>query len=155
MMATSRVSLSVDILLSLFAPTVSEYLPIPQGWQGVWEFDEYFPATQAVHGPPSGPVYPGLQVQSVILSLVWGELDQVGHRVQLGPGAAVSKVSSVMMTHQNRIIILAFDVLARSWLWHQSHEHQAHFLTADCIVSVWTNEKGRRTCVLWTNFNRQ
>ena len=30
----------------------------------------YLPATQAVHGPPSGPVYPGLQVQSVILSLV-------------------------------------------------------------------------------------
>jgi hypothetical protein len=42
----------------------------------------YFPATQNMHGPPSGPVKPLLQVQAVMLELVEGELERVGHEVQ-------------------------------------------------------------------------
>ena len=48
------------------APTVDEYLPLPQSAQ-VSEpvLILYYPATHAVHVPPSLPVKPLLQMQSV------------------------------------------------------------------------------------------
>ena len=41
----------------------------------------YFPATQAAHTPPFGPVKPRLQVQAVRATLVLGELEFAGHAV--------------------------------------------------------------------------
>ena len=41
----------------------------------------YFPATHAVHGPPSGPVDPALQVQLVKAALPAGELESAGQAV--------------------------------------------------------------------------
>ncbi len=44
------------------AATVSEYLPAAQSVQTAEPVTVlYFPATQAVHGPPSGPVVPAAQ----------------------------------------------------------------------------------------------
>jgi len=43
----------------------------------------YFPGTQAVHGPPSGPVKPLLQVQLASAELEIGELELAGHPRQV------------------------------------------------------------------------
>jgi hypothetical protein len=43
----------------------------------------YLSATQAVHAPPSGPVNPTLQVQAVRATLEIGELELVGHPMQV------------------------------------------------------------------------
>jgi hypothetical protein len=65
------VQLALDI-----AATVAEYLPIGQLLHVNVPVDAlYFPATHAVHGPPSGPVKPRLQVQAVRATLVLGELE--------------------------------------------------------------------------------
>jgi len=42
----------------------------------------YVPATQPAQGPPSAPVYPLLQVQSVMLSLSRGESELAVHCTQ-------------------------------------------------------------------------
>jgi len=47
----------------------------------------YFPASHAVHVPPSSPVYPGLQIQSVWLPLTAGAWALFVHAVHmLSPG---------------------------------------------------------------------
>ena len=43
----------------------------------------YLPATQLVHGPPSGPLKPLLHVQSLAESLPAGELDPEGQAEQV------------------------------------------------------------------------
>ena len=43
----------------------------------------YFPATQAVHAPPSGPVKPTLQVQAARTELEIGEFELAGHARQV------------------------------------------------------------------------
>ena len=46
------------------APRVTEYLPAPQLVHAAEPVAAlYVPATQAVHVPPFGPEYPGLQTQ--------------------------------------------------------------------------------------------
>jgi hypothetical protein len=41
----------------------------------------YLPATHPVHGPPLGPVKPGLQVQAVTAWLASGEVEPAGQSV--------------------------------------------------------------------------
>ena len=62
------------------APTVDEYLPLPQSVQ-VSEpvLILYVPATHAVHVPPLLPVKPASQMQSVRSLLAWGESELAGH----------------------------------------------------------------------------
>jgi hypothetical protein len=48
--------------VALVAPVVVEYVPVPQSAHAALPLAIlYFPATQAVHGPPSGPVNPARQ----------------------------------------------------------------------------------------------
>ena len=62
------------------APTVTEYVPVPQSVHVTLPaLVLYFPATQPEHTPPSGPVNPALQVQSVTITLPDGELELSGH----------------------------------------------------------------------------
>ena len=50
------------------APAAAEYVPAPQSVQVAVPVNVlYFPATHAVHGPPSGPENPALQVHAVTL----------------------------------------------------------------------------------------
>jgi hypothetical protein len=66
------------------APTAVEYVPAPQS---VHRDDPvnalYFPATHAVHVPPSGPVHPVLQVQLVKVTLPTDELEFDGQAIQI------------------------------------------------------------------------
>ena len=41
----------------------------------------YLPASHAVHGPPSGPVYPALHLQSVMLALLCFDKLCDGHEI--------------------------------------------------------------------------
>ena len=51
---------------STVAPTVAEYFATAQSVQPALPVALlYFPVAQAVHVPPSGPVYPALQVHAV------------------------------------------------------------------------------------------
>jgi hypothetical protein len=63
------------------APTVVEYVAVPQSVHVALPLVVlYFPATQAVHGPPSGPVNPALQVgtQALTDKLPLGEVVPAG-----------------------------------------------------------------------------
>jgi hypothetical protein len=66
------------------APVAAEYVPAPQS---VHTDDPvvplYFPATHAVHGPPSGPIDPALQVQFVKAALPVGELEFDGQALHV------------------------------------------------------------------------
>ena len=63
----------------LEAPTVAEYAPAPQSVHTADPFVTlYFPATHAVHAPPSGPEYPALQVQLAKTELPAGDMEFVG-----------------------------------------------------------------------------
>ena len=61
------------------APSVTEKVP---AWQLKHAASPdailYLPATHAVHDPPSGPIYPGLQVQLVEVVLANGESEFAG-----------------------------------------------------------------------------
>jgi hypothetical protein len=65
------------------APGVVEYVAAAQSEQAALPAAIlYLPATQAVHVPPSGPVYPALQagvIQSALDVLAMGELVPAGH----------------------------------------------------------------------------
>jgi hypothetical protein len=67
------------------APAVAEYVPEKQLVHPTEPVVVlYFPATQAVHGPPSGPVYPALQAalrQAALDVLAVGEVKPAGHTV--------------------------------------------------------------------------
>ena len=58
------------------APTAVEYVPAPQSVQTADPVNAlYLPATHAVHGPPSAPENPALQVQFVKFVLPAGEAE--------------------------------------------------------------------------------
>jgi hypothetical protein len=62
------------------APNAAEYLPVTQSLHvAVPEDTLYFPATQSVQGPPSGPVEPMLHVQAFNIWLPMGESECFGH----------------------------------------------------------------------------
>lgn len=62
------------------APVEAEYVPAPHGVHVALPVVLlYFPVVHAVHVPPSGPVYPALQVQAARAELVLGELELPGH----------------------------------------------------------------------------
>jgi hypothetical protein len=65
------------------AAVVGEYVPAAQSVHAALPVAVlYLPATQAVHGPPSGPVYPALQprlIQAALDELAIGEVKPVGH----------------------------------------------------------------------------
>ena len=66
------------------AAAVPEYVPAPQFSHSALPLAIlYVPATQAEHGPPSGPVYPALQVQAVAAELVLGEFEFTAHATQV------------------------------------------------------------------------
>ena len=60
------------------------YLPGPQALHGAGPASAlYFPATHFVHGPPSGPEDPALQVQADVDTLAMGESEFIGHASHL------------------------------------------------------------------------
>ena len=62
--------------LSVAAPVVVRYLPAPHATHEVSPVTIlYFPATQAVHGPPFDPVNPGLQRQLIWTLLPLGDCE--------------------------------------------------------------------------------
>ncbi len=66
------------------APTAVEYVPVPQSVHRDDPLNAlYFPATHAVHVPPSGPVHPVLQVQLVKAALPAGELEFDGQPIHI------------------------------------------------------------------------
>ena len=67
-------------VVATVAPTVVEYVPVPQSVQTALPVVIlYFPAAQGRHTPPSGPVYPTLQVQAAVDVLPIGEFVPAGH----------------------------------------------------------------------------
>ncbi len=65
------------------APTAVQYVPAAQSEQVAVPVNAlYFPATHAVHEPPSGPENPALQAQLVKPRLPAGELEFAGHARQ-------------------------------------------------------------------------
>ena len=73
-------------VVATVAPAVVEYVPAEHSVQTALPVAVlYLPATQAVHVPPSGPVYPALQAglkQAVLDVLAWGEVKPAGHARQ-------------------------------------------------------------------------
>jgi hypothetical protein len=69
-----------------FAPLTTEYVPAVQLIHtALPALVLYFPATQATHGPPSGPVDPALQpadTQELILELPAADVVPTGHATQ-------------------------------------------------------------------------
>ena len=65
------------------APTAVEYVPAAQSEQVAVPVNVlYFPASHAVHVPPSGPVDPALHVHAVKEVLPTGALEFAGQSVQ-------------------------------------------------------------------------
>ncbi len=73
-------------VVATVAPVVVEYVPAPQSVHAALPVIFLcFPATQATHGPPSGPVKPTLQpadTHAVTLELPAAELVPAGHDTQ-------------------------------------------------------------------------
>jgi hypothetical protein len=77
------------------AATVVEYVLAPQSVHATLPITFLnFPATQAVHGPPSGPVYPILQMHISICEPGPGEFELAGHAKQ-----AVAVVAAVVSVY--------------------------------------------------------
>jgi hypothetical protein len=71
----------------------AEYVPTPQDVHPTLPVAIlYVPAAHGEQTPPSGPVYPALQVQSATASLELGELELPGHVWQVA--AAVAPVEA-------------------------------------------------------------
>ncbi len=76
-------------VVATVAPTVAENVPAAQSVHAaVPVMILYLPATQVVHGPPSGPVNPTLHIQAVRATLDIGELELVGHARQVAATVA-------------------------------------------------------------------
>ena len=74
--------------MSDVAPTVDEYLPLPQSVQVSEPVPILcFPATHAVQVPPSGPVWPLLHRQSDNVLLAAGDAEFAGHVSHTEPPA--------------------------------------------------------------------
>ena len=83
-------------VVATVAPTVAEYVPVPQSVHVALPVTLlYFPAAQVEHTPPSGPVYPTLQVQAVRALLLTGESELVGHVRQVVATVAPTVVEYV------------------------------------------------------------
>ena len=62
--------------ISVVAPVADEYFPVPQSVHAAVPVTVlYLPATHPLHGPPSGPVYPMLQIQLVIAGELVGDCE--------------------------------------------------------------------------------
>jgi len=72
--------------VAFVAPVVVEYVPAAQSVHVALPIAVlYFPGTQAVQGPPSGPVNPTLQptdTQELTLELPTADVEPVGHDTQ-------------------------------------------------------------------------
>jgi len=81
-------------VVATVAPTVVEYVAAPQSLHAALPVAIlYLPATQAAHGPvPSGPEKPTLHVQAVRATLEIGELELVGHPIQVAAAVAPTVV---------------------------------------------------------------
>jgi hypothetical protein len=77
-------------------PTAVEYVPAVQLLQRAEPVDAlYLPASHAVHGPPSGPVDPALQMQLVKAALPAGELEFDGQSLHVELAEAPKSVEYV------------------------------------------------------------
>jgi hypothetical protein len=85
------------------APDAIEYVPAPQSEHVAAPVDVlYFPATHRLHGPPSGPVDPALQVQLAKVPLPASELEfdgQVVHVVLVVAPDAVEYLPAPQSKH--------------------------------------------------------
>jgi hypothetical protein len=78
------------------AAAVPEYVPDPQFSHTTLPLAIlYVPATQAEHGPPSGPVYPALHVQAATAVLTLGELEFAAHATQVAAAVAAGMLEYV------------------------------------------------------------
>jgi hypothetical protein len=83
-------------VVATVAPTVVEYVPAPQSVHAALPVAVlYLPATHGEQTPPSGPVKPTLQVQAVRATLELGELELVGHPIQVVATVAPAVVEYV------------------------------------------------------------
>jgi hypothetical protein len=78
-------------------PTAVEYVPAAQSEQVAVPVNAlYFPSSHGVHGPPSGPQYPALQVQ---VELIAGELEPCEHGRHVDAAEAPPTVEYVSALH--------------------------------------------------------
>jgi len=83
-------------VVAIVAPDVVEYVPPVQSVHAALPVAIlYLPATHNTHTPPSGPVKPTLQVQAVRATLEIGELELVGHPIQVVATVAPTVVENV------------------------------------------------------------
>jgi hypothetical protein len=88
------------------APTAVEYVPAAQSEQAAFPVNTlYFPATHAVHGAPTGPVDPALQVQSVKSALPAGELEFDGQTLHVELVEAPTVVEYVPATQSEQVAV--------------------------------------------------
>ena len=75
----------VEQLFVLWFPhDTAEYVPAAQSTHAADPVAVlYFPVAQKVHGPPSGPVHPALQVHAVKLLLPAGDMDRAAQSVHV------------------------------------------------------------------------
>jgi hypothetical protein len=88
------------------APTAVEYVPVPQSVHRDDPLNAlYFPATQPVHVPPSGPVHPVLQVQLVKAALPAGELEFDGQALHVELAEAPTAVEYVPAPQSVQLVV--------------------------------------------------
>lgn len=76
---------------AVVAPAVAEYMPAAQSSHTALPVVVlYLPATHVVHGPPSGPEKPLLQVHTNTVELAIGELELSGHARHVAADVAAS-----------------------------------------------------------------
>jgi hypothetical protein len=94
------------------APRVSEYVPAPQSVHvAVPVSILYFPATQAVHGPPLGPVCPRAQRQAETAVCPVADVTEfAGHAEQVEPAVA-PRVTEYVPAPQSVHVALPMTVL--------------------------------------------
>jgi hypothetical protein len=82
------------------APSAVEYVPAPQAVHIADPVNAlYFPATQAAHGPPSGPDEPALQVQLVKAVLPALEYFPASQSLHAADPVPVLNLPAVQATH--------------------------------------------------------
>jgi hypothetical protein len=94
------------------AATVVEYFAAVQSrHRAVPVMILYFPAAQAVHVPPFGPVKPILQRQAVTATLAAGELESVGHERHTAAAVAPTVVEYVLtpqLVHASEPVVVLY-----------------------------------------------
>jgi hypothetical protein len=90
------------------APPAVEYVPAPQSVHTADPVDAlYFPATHAVHGPPSGLDDPALQVQLVSAALPTCELEFDGQVMHVELAEAPTVVEYVPAPQSVQLLFIA------------------------------------------------